>query len=387
MGARNTRRNRSRSVLSVALVASACFLIVVVAANRGGEAADVTDPASGAGGFTLVAQADVPLSQDLGSAAVQSDLGFDAAESELLSGVEIVPFRLLPGEDVSCLNLFRPQRPSVLGVPHELVERGAFTFQQLSEKTDRPWTLLERQIEPGVVPAFADVNSALWILHAKLGDDLTIEDGAGREVRLRLVGLLTKGIFQSEILVAEQRFQELFPESTGYGWFLADPPLAEVDQVSRLLEHRLGRFGFDVTPTTERLAAYQEVESTYLATFQSLGGLGLLLGTVGLGIVLLRNVLERRGELATLRAFGFRRQSISWMVAAENGVLLVSGIAIGTIAGLVAAAPRLLSDAQSVPWASLAAILSTVFAIGSLAGWLAVRGSVRVPLLPALRAE
>jgi cation transporter-like permease len=75
------------------------------------------------------------------------------------------------------------------------------------------------------------------------------------------------------------------------------------------------------------------------------------------------------------------------MVAAENGVLLVSGIAIGTIAGLVAAAPRLLSDAQSVPWASLAAILSTVFAIGSLAGWLAVRGSVRVPLLPALRAE
>jgi putative ABC transport system permease protein len=387
MGARNTRRNRSRSVLSVALVASACFLLVVVAANRSAEVADVTDPASGAGGFTLVAQVDIPLSQDLNSAAVRSDLGFDAAESELLSGVGIVPFRLLPGEDVSCLNLFRPQRPKVLGVPHEVVERGAFTFQQLSEETDHPWTLLERDLEPGVVPAFADVNSALWILHAKLGDDLTIEDAAGRRVRLRLVGLLAKGIFQSEILVAERHFQELFPERAGYGWFLASPPLARVDEVAELLERRLGRFGFDATPTAERLAAYQEVESTYLATFQSLGGLALLLGTVGLGIVLLRNVLERRGELATLRALGFRRRSISWMVAAENAVLLVSGIAIGALAGLVAAAPRLLSDAQSVPWVSLAAILGMVLAIGSLAGWLAVRVSVRVPLLPALRAE
>jgi ABC-type lipoprotein release transport system permease subunit len=387
LGVRNTRRNRARSVLSVALVSSACFLIVVVAANRGGEAAEVTDPASGAGGFTLVAQTDVAIHGDLGAAPPSSDLGFEPADAALLSGVEILSFRLLPGEDVSCLNLFRPQRPRVLGVPRELIERNAFSFQSLAVKSDRPWTLLDHDLGPGVVPAFADVNSALWILHAGLGDELTIEDGEGREIRLRLVGLLAKGIFQSELLISERRFLELFPDRTGYAWFLADPPLDRVAEVSQLLERRLGRFGLDATPTAERLAAYQAVESTYMATFQTLGGLGLLLGTAGLGIVLVRNVLERRRELATLSAFGYRRQSIAWMVAAENSVLLASGIGIGAIAGLVAAAPRLISSGQGVPWLSLGGTLAMVFAVGSLAGWLAVRGSVGVPLLPALRAE
>ena len=52
----------------------------------------------------------------------------------------------------------------------------------------------------------------------------------------------------------------------------------------------------------DRIAAFHRVENTYLSTFQSLGALGLLLGTAGLAAVLLRNVLERRRELALLRA-------------------------------------------------------------------------------------
>ena len=55
----------------------------------------------------------------------------------------------------------------------------------------------------------------------------------------------------------------------------------------------------------ERLAAFHRVENTYLSTFQALGGLGLLLGTVGLSAIMFRNVLERRRELALLRAVGY----------------------------------------------------------------------------------
>ena len=52
-------------------------------------------------------------------------------------------------------------------------------------------------------------------------------------------------------------------------------------------------FGADATGTAERLAQFHRVENTYLSTFQALGGLGLILGTMGLATVLLRNVLER----------------------------------------------------------------------------------------------
>ena len=63
-------------------------------------------------------------------------------------------------------------------------------------------------------------------------------------------------------------------------------------------------FGAVATGTAERLASFHRVENTYLSTFQALGGFGLLLGTVGLATVLMRNVLERRRELALLGAVG-----------------------------------------------------------------------------------
>ena len=44
--------------------------------------------------------------------------------------------------------------------------------------------------------------------------------------------------------------------------------------------------------------------------FTGAGLLGLLLGSAGLGVVVLRNVLERRGELGLLQAVGFPRRSI-----------------------------------------------------------------------------
>ena len=56
--------------------------------------------------------------------------------------------------------------------------------------------------------------------------------------------------------------------------------------------------------------------------------LGLLLGTFGLATVLLRNVLERKRELALLGAVGYRRAHVMMMVVAENVLLLVAGLAM-----------------------------------------------------------
>ena len=75
-----------------------------------------------------------------------------------------------------------------------------------------------------------------------------------------------------------------------------------------------------------RLAAFHRVENSYLETFRALGALGLLLGTVGLAAVLMRNVLERRRELALLRAVGYRPRHLAVMVLAENLFLLVVGL-------------------------------------------------------------
>ncbi|HYW78293.1 MAG TPA: FtsX-like permease family protein, partial [Thermoguttaceae bacterium] len=146
-------------------------------------------------------------------------------------------------------------------------------------------------------------------------------------------------------------------------------------------------YGMATETTGGRLADFLAVQNTYLSTFQSLGGLGLLLGTFGLGAVQLRNVLERRGELALLRAAGFRRSMLAVLVMLENGLLLALGLGCGMLAALVAVAPHLIGRTAVIPWPSLAGTLLLVLAIGLIAGLGAVRAVLRAPLLGALREE
>jgi len=298
-----------------------------------------------------------------------------------------VPLRLLPGDDTSCLNLYQPTQPRVLGVPHELVERGGFRFKAAVEEAANPWTLLEKELEPGVIPALGDANSTQWILKLGLGDELAMEDERGETVRLRLVGTLATSIFQSELLISEDNFKEHFPGRSGFSYFLIDAPKEKTEEVTQYLESGLDAYGFDAVTAAEKLASFHAVQNTYLATFQTVGGLGLLLGTIGLAVVLARNVIERRKELATLRAFGFRRAVLTRMVVIENGLLLVWGLGIGTVAALLTAGPHILEEPDVVPWASIAAILAGIFVFGLLACSVAASRALKASLVPALKAD
>jgi ABC-type antimicrobial peptide transport system permease subunit len=134
------------------------------------------------------------------------------------------------------------------------------------------------------------------------------------------------------------------------------------------------------------VAAYQAVIGAYLSTFQVLGGLGLLLGVFGLAVVILRGVWERVGELALLRAFGYRTTSLQFLVLAENALLLAFGLAAGVLTALASVAPHVANGA-SVPWARLAVMLGVVLVVGLAVAFIATAGILRVPLIPALRRE
>jgi len=332
-------------------------------------------------------QSDVALIQNLNNPDSLFDLGFADADAEALKNIGFYSFRLRPGEDISCRNLYRPHEPRLLGVPKAQVDRGGFRFQSLLAETEAPWTLLDQDLGPGVIPAFGDANSVMWILHLAIGDDLVMRNENGEKIRLRLVGLLARSIFQSELLISEENFEKHFPSQTGYSYFLIDSQPEQVADVTTILEKNLSRYGFDILSTGQLLSGFLAVENTYLSTFQSLGGLGLLLGTLGLGIILIRNTMERRSELATLQAFGFSKSRLSALVLIENWFLLAFGMSIGSISALVAVSPHLLATGNMVPLGSLGVTLLVIFAVGSLASLLALRLAFRTPLLSALKEE
>ncbi len=394
---RNGARNPSRSTLTIGLIAAASFLIVALSAFRLDPAGAGRGLDSGSGGFNLVAQSDQPLYQDLNTPVGRADLGFSSDADQRLAACTTVSLRVQAGDDASCLNLYQPTQPRVLGVTPDLVRRGGFAWAATAAATrdegQNPWLLLDKKLPDDAdgtprVPVVVDYNTAEYSLHhGQIGNRLDLQDDLGRTVRLQIVGLLKNSIFQGDLLIGEPAFVAHFPQVSGYRFFLIDTQAEPSAKVRQALESTLGDYGFDAESSQERLASFFAVQNTYLSTFQSLGGLGLLLGTFGLATVQLRSVLERRGELALMRATGFRRAVLARLVMIENSLLLVLGLGIGVLAALVAVLPHWLVVGASVPWLSLALTLATVLIVGMLAGLMAVRATLRAELLPALREE
>ena len=362
---RNAARQPGRSTTCVTTISIACCIIVAVGANRH-DAPPKTE-------YAFVAESALPLHHSLNTPDGRFELGFSESASELLSASEIIPFRVLPGEDVSCLNLYQPQNPQILGASDAMLD-------------EFPWRKLKREVSKiGRVLAIGDEKSLRWILHHDPNEDFLIQDEFGKVLRLELE-TVENSLFQSQLIISESNFTKYFPSQSGYQFFLIKTPPTLREETAQILEKTLGDYGFDLTSAAARLASYRAVENTYISTFQSLGGLGVLLGTFGLALVFFRNIIERRRELATLRAFGFQRRLLSRMLFVESCFLLAIGMFIGIVAGL---ASILASQGHlpSFPWFSLTITLLFIFGFGIIANAVAVAVALRSPLLSTLKSE
>ena len=360
------KRRAARSLLTISLIALASFLLVTVAAMRQEPAKDSAVKNSGTGGYRLFVQADIPLLGNLNTAAGRTSLGMREPDAPIWSRARFISLRRWAGQDASCLNLTRPDNPTILGVPSEMIRENRFKFARTAVTMDNPWTLLEqpKAESPDDIPVIADDETARYILKLGLEQSLTIRDSSGRPRHLRLVATLAGSMFQSELLMSEANFRRLFPMNSGFGVALVETDSTHAGEIARRLGQELDAFAITVDPTADRLAAYKQVANTYLSTFQTLGSLGLLLGTIGLAVVLLRGVIERRSELALLSAIGFAPARRIGLVLTENIVLLIAGLLAGTLCALVAVLPAVISAGRSIHYSGLAAALAAVLLSG-----------------------
>jgi putative ABC transport system permease protein len=398
LGFRQASDRPGRSLLCIALIASATFIIVAVDAFRrdhtmfGQAPSNQQAPSpSGTGGFALMGESLLPIFQNWSTSEGRESLGFSEQDSRAWGESSVVRFRLRPGEDTSCLNLFQPRKPRILAPERGHPAEGRFAFKEMlaTDEVEKrnPWRLLDKDFPDGAVPVIGDANSLQYVLHLKVGEDWLLERDGREAVKLRVVAALADSLFQRELLMSEENFKRLFPEQQGYRFFLFDVPVGRASELSQLLENRLTDEGLDVSLTAERLAGFHRVENTYLSTFQFLGGLGLLLGTLGLAVVLLRNVLERRRDLGVLRAVGYTPRHLATIVAGENIFLLLCGTAIGVASASLAILPAIASRGWRLPSSSMAWLLILVLFAGMAASLLATRIALRTPLLRALRSE
>lgn len=184
-----------------------------------------------------------------------------------------------------------------------------------------------------------------------------------------------------------------------------DQVVGEPDVVRHLVAVRDGEDSLEVAQAIEStllieaddLAGEQERNSrltnSFLRAFQAFIGIGLAAGLAALGVIAVRAVVERRGQIGVLRSLGFRSQMVGVGMLIEMGFIAFLGVALGTALAL-ALAWRLFAENTFGPDISLYIPVGTIviFMVGAMAAslvltYLPARQAARTTIAEALRYE
>jgi len=385
IGSRNISRRPFRSLAVIGMMAGGIFLVVAVNAFRM-SAGDPTVRNSGTGGFALIGESSLPVYEDLNVKAGWDAFGLD---EKLMPQARVVPFRVRDGDDASCLNLNRAQKPVLVAAdPAKLA--GTFAFASGAwDDVGQPSRLpaASETLALQAVPAIADQATAMWGLGKGVGDTLDYQDSAGHTFQVKIVGLLAGSVLQGKMIISEKDFLSKYPDTAGYRFFLIDAKPEQAAEVSAHLTRQLEQRGLALEPTRQRLELFLSVQNTYIGIFTVLGGLGVLLGTAGIGVLIARHVLERRGELGLMQALGFRAGALRRMILGEHSVLLVLGVILGVITASLAVLPQLIERGGSLPVGFLVELIVAVLGFGLGVCAIAVGTAVRGSLTDSIRRE
>lgn len=418
----NAKRAPTRSILTIGLISIASFLILSMSLFQ------ASPNEAGTGGFAFIGKSSQPIHKNLADPEYQRLVLGDKAKT--LESVQIVNLRVRGGDDASCNNLYQSREPQVIGVSPKItsidrnaLERSAFAWfatdtsatnagesESGRKESVSPWHALERAgdgTEMSPLPVVIDQNTALWALHlgGYVGERFSYEFDRKR-VYFQTVGVLQNTILQGSLIIGEDNFERVFPTVNGYRMFLIKTPqsnssssqssdakglskdsLASESAIRMLLEDGWNDTGLSLASSDDVLAQLLAVQNTYLGAFQVLGALGLLLGTFGLGVTLLRSAMERRSELAAMRAMGFSKRRLIEMLILENGWQLVRGLGVGGVAAGLSTLPAVLSGqaGSGILWPLC--MVAFVFITGIICCVVAAVLAMRWPLLDSLRSD
>jgi ABC-type antimicrobial peptide transport system permease subunit len=128
---------------------------------------------------------------------------------------------------------------------------------------------------------------------------------------------------------------------------------------------------------TDRIGSFLQIYVTF----------GLVIGAVGMAVISVRNVSERKREIGMMRAIGFPRAQVILSVLLELVVLGIIGLLIGTVNGLLVSVgfANMQGVSLLIPWEDLGLYLSIIVLIAMGSGSLPAFVASRIPPAEALR--
>ena len=370
----NVSSRLSRSLTVVGLIASAVFMVLSVASFRKQVGNDWLERSSGTGGFSLLTETTAPLNLPRDGAAE----GFEIFQTTAEQISVVVPLRKGAGDNVNCFNLNTTSQPQLLGVDvGRLNSLGAFSPGKMDPSISGDgWEKLVSLTSEGAIPALVDETTMMWALKKKVGDVFAYENEKGEAFTVKIIGTLKDSIFQGYLIVNETLLLNEFPSNPGYSLFLVDAVAGtDLEYLRNQIETSASDFGGTVELTRDILMSFHEIENTYIAIFNVLGSLGVVLGSLGLTIVVARSIQERLGEFSVMTAIGISRKRLGKMVFSEYSRLIVWGLGVGLVASVISIWPNLQSLPAGPTMVLVGGLLAGIVVLNLVCGILTFRAS------------
>jgi putative ABC transport system permease protein len=387
---KNAARTPKRTMFSVFLFALTLFVLVSLTINLQGAVFDVDRAlAENGGGYHIMGESVNPIYANLNDEASLRGIN---VQNRVFSELAVEQFKTKGDVGGTCSNLNPHASPRIIGANESFFESNSFVFT--SHKSlgglDDPWYLLTQDMESNEVPCIGDYNTIVWILGLDVGSTVSILDENGEIFFMKIVGIIGNSIFPGSLIIWDEHFDLLYPTDSGFDLFLFKSDSGNLKSQIVEMEGALSSYGFDGFTVESAVLENIQVENTYISIFQVILVFGLVIGTVGFGIVASRNAFERRREIGILRAMGFTRKTVIKALVLENAYIISVGIIIGFLSGIIASSVYLLKldiDIGSWPWLYVLALGLLSFAIALISTVIPVLRSTKMMVSEALRGN
>jgi putative ABC transport system permease protein len=339
----NPTRHSGRTAQILAIFTLVIFIITALSINIAIQQESINVISyEQRGGYDVIGESAVPISIDLENSSQRAKYKINAP---VLNNVSVTEIKMVGPPGGTCSNMNVRYPPRLLGVDHEFVMENSFRFMEPSanSKSARSiWLELEKNKndnnDNNRIPIIVDYNTLVWIYTGAMGEIYSIEDELGKTIDLEVIGVLENSVFGGTFIMSQDNLEELFPSTAEYRYvlFKIEPGIeATPEHIANELEQQLRVFGMDAQSIRELIHENQDYEQSFMVLFQAFLGLGLIIGIIGLGVVTVRAVQERRFEIGVLRALGFNRRMVMKAFLIEPSFTGLIAILIGMFVGII----------------------------------------------------
>jgi ABC-type antimicrobial peptide transport system permease subunit len=230
------------------------------------------------------------------------------------------------------------------------------------------------------------------------GDEFNFMDALGKLYLNEYWANQTSYLSEADGVTATSRAPEQFNQFLIKTTYAMDDPQVQV--IAQAIEdftntndegyRSLAEDNFYVASTTvlySKIEQSLEMVQRVVSFLQIYVTFGLVIGAVGMAVISVRNVSERKREIGMMRAIGFPRTQVMLSVLLELVVLGIIGLAIGVANGILISVgfANMQGATLVIPWNDLGVYLGFItliaIAAGAIPGWFASR----IPPAEALR--